>query len=164
MPALTSTVTKFTTLPGQWTKTRQNRSWLLTLKRQPAQRSLHRNRSMSVVRVLPSGSAISSSDIPQNALYTPGITTRPSPSGQDFASSQFSLMKSKPLKRLLWCTRSSRKVIQLYVMIRSDLDRDTDVSMSRRSKRHKVKRGGSKRAHERLAMMAAKVPFFLTRS
>ena len=164
MPALTSTATKFTTPPGQWTKTRQNRSWLLTLKRQQAQRSLHRNRSMSVVRVIPSGSAISSSDIPQNALYTPGITTRPSPSGQDFASSQFSLMRSKPLKRLLWYTRSSRKVIQLYVMIRSDLDRDTDVSMSRRSKRHKVKRGGSKRAHERLAMMAAKVPFFLTRS
>ncbi len=96
---------------------------------------------------------------PQNALYTPGITTRPSPSGQDFASSQYSPMRSKRSRRLLWYIRSSRRATRWYVMIHYDLDH-AKVFIGRRSKRHKVKQGGLKHARERLVMMVAEVPLF----
>lgn len=50
---LTLTAMKFTTPRDRWTRTRQNKSWPLTLRRQPAQKRAHRNRSMFVVRVFP---------------------------------------------------------------------------------------------------------------
>ena len=121
VPVLTSMATKFTIPPDQWTKTRPNKNWLSTLRRPPAQKNLHQSKSMFVVRVLPWGSVISCSDAPQNVSYTLGITTRPFPSGQDFASSQFYLMRSRHLKRLLWCIRSSRRGTQSCVINHSTL-------------------------------------------
>jgi hypothetical protein len=121
VPVLTSTATKFTIPPDQWTKTRPNKNLLSTLRRPPAQMNLHQSKNMFVVRVLPWISVISCSDAPQNVSYTLGITTRPFHSGQDFASSQFSPMKSKPSKRLLWCIRSSRRGTQSCVINYSTL-------------------------------------------
>ena len=59
---------------------------------------------------------ISISDAPQNVSNTLGITTRPSLSGQDFVSSQFSSMVFRPSRRSLWCIGSSRKDTQSCVM------------------------------------------------
>jgi len=116
VPASTLKATKLIFPPDQWTKKRQNKSWLSILRRPPAQRKPHPSRSMFVVRVLSRGSVIFSSDTLQNASYTLGITTRPFLSGQDFASSQFFPMRSKPSRRLSWCIRSSKRGIQSCVM------------------------------------------------
>ena len=116
VPASTLKATKLIFPPDQWTKKRQNKSWPSILRRPPAQRKPHPSRSMFVVRVLSRGSVIFSSDTLQNASYTLGITTRPFLSGQDFASSQFFPMRSKPSRRLSWCIRFSKRGIQSCVM------------------------------------------------
>ena len=74
------------------------------------------SRNMSAVRVLPSDIVIYIPDASQNVSHTLGITTRLSLSGQAFMSSQFSPMKSRPSRRLLWCIRSSRRDTQSYVV------------------------------------------------
>ena len=107
--ALTSTATKFTIPPDQWTRTKQNKNWLSTLRRPPAQTKLPPSRNMFAVRVMPCDFVISISDALQNVSYTLGITTRPSLSGQDSVSSQFSPMRFRPSRRLLWSIRSSRR-------------------------------------------------------
>jgi len=100
----------------RWTKTKQNKNWPSVLRRPPAQRKLPPSRNMFAVRLLPCDFVTSISDASQNVSYTLGITTRPSLSGQNFVSSQFSPMRFRPSRRLSWCIRSSRRDTQSCVM------------------------------------------------